>query len=483
MAQVDKMSVRNEVSRIKADFEQLRASGKISPEIKFLMNSMFMMMELMLSIFLEKQTKKDNKNSSIPSSQTDKDESALEPNQGSNGKGKQESGLTVNNARVKERITTLEVYNCDTCGEDLSDITSAESERRTKIDIVFEKVVEHVDAQIKQCPSCDSRVKASFPAGWHGPLQYGAGLKAFVINLIVCQMVALNRVQKLVKSMMAVTLSEASLLKFVYRLHQALEEWEVSAKNELLKMPAMHVDETSLRVDKKNHWIHVYSAGEITLKCLDRGRGIKAIDSIDIVPRYGGVIIHDCWASYFSYAHCGHGLCGSHLMRELTFVVDSNGYAWAKNMKRLLKESCAKVSNSKEKKLSDEDYARLQKRFRHCVTRGGKELPPVPPKPSGKRGKMAKSDAHNLWERMKDNEQAVLLFAKNSHVSFTNNRAERDLRMAKVKQKVSGCFRTIQYAQAYCRISSYLQTMANKGYNPLIAIQMALAGKIKNVGV
>ena len=95
---------------------------------------------------------------------------------------------------------------------------------------------------------------------------------------------------------------------------------------------------------------------------------------------------------------------------------------------------------------------------------------------------MAKSDAHNLWERLKDNEPAVLLFAKNPHVSFTNNRAERDLRMAKVKQKVSGCFRTIKYAEAYCRISSYLQTMANKGINPLIAIQMALAGEINNVG-
>ena len=109
-------------------------------------------------------------------------------------------------------------------------------------------------------------------------------------------------------------------------------------------------------------------------------------------------------------------------------------------------------------------------------------MPPVPPKPSGKRVKIAKSDVHNLWERIKDNEEAVLLFAKNPHVSFTNNRAERDLRMAKVKQKVSGCFRTLQYAQAYCRISSYLLTMANKGYNPLIAIQMALAGKINNVG-
>lgn len=482
MAQIDKTTVRNEVSRIKADFEKLCSDGKITTEIKFLMNSMFMIMELMLSIFLEKATKKDNKNSSIPSSQTDKDESALETHQGSNGKGKQERNLSANNTRTVENITVSEIYNCDVCGEDLTETVCTGHERRTKIDIVFEKVVEHIDAEIKQCPTCDSVVKAPFPADLHGPLQYGDGLKAFVINLLVCQMVALNRVQKLVKSMMDVTLSEASLLKFVLRLHQSLEQWEISAKEELLKMPAMNVDETSLRVDKKNHWIHVYSSGDITLKCLKRGRGIKAIDEIDIVPNYGGVIIHDCWASYFSYKHCGHGLCGSHLMRELTFVVESNDYAWAKNIKRLLQETCKKISKSKQKKLNNKDYADLQKRFRNIMSRGEKELPAVPPKPSGKRGKIAKSDAHNLWERIKDNEEAVLLFAKNPYVSFTNNRAERDLRMAKVKQKVSGCFRTLQYAQAYCRISSYLQTMANKGYNPLIAIQMALAGKINNVG-
>jgi transposase len=118
----------------------------------------------------------------------------------------------------------------------------------------------------------------------------------------------------------------------------------------------------------------------------------------------------------------------------------------------------------------------LQKRYRNIITRGEKELLIVPPKPNGKRGKMAKSDAHNLWERLKENESAVLLFAKKSEVSFTNNRAERDLRMSKVKQKVSGCFRTEIYANAYCRTSSYLQTMANKGFNPLIAIQKALVG-------
>ena len=190
------------------------------------------------------------------------------------------------------------------------------------------------------------------------------------------------------------------------------------------------------------------------------------------------MIVHDCWASYLSYDHCDHGLCGSHIVRELTCIIDANQYKWAINMKALLLETCKKVSKRKKKRLSENQYAKLQKRYRNIITRGDSELPAIPEKPNGKRGKIARSDAHNLWERLRDNERAVLLFAKLSEVPFTNNRAERDLRMAKVKQKVSGCFRAETYAEAYCRISSYLQTMASKGYNPLIAIQMALAGKL-----
>lgn len=127
--------------------------------------------------------------------------------------------------------------------------------------------------------------------------------------------------------------------------------------------------------------------------------------------------------------------------------------------------------------MADEALATLHTGYRTILMMGEKELPPTPPKLNGKRGKLAKSDAHNLLERLQKHEASVLLFAHNPYVSFTNNRAERDLRMAKVKQKVSGCFRAEIYAQAYCRISSYLQTMANKGHNPLIAIQMALAGE------
>jgi transposase len=143
-------------------------------------------------------------------------------------------------------------------------------------------------------------------------------------------------------------------------------------------------------------------------------------------------------------------------------------------MNRLLQETCTIVARRESKQLSEQEYKNLQKDYRNILDYGEKELPPIPSRQNGKRGKIAKSDAHNLWERLKNHETAVLLFAKYPYVPFTNNRAERALRMSKVKQKVSGCFRKSIYAKAYCRISSYIQTMANKGYNPLVAIQNGL---------
>lgn len=214
-------------------------------------------------------------------------------------------------------------------------------------------------------------------------------------------MVSINRVQKLVKSMMGTVIAEATLLRFVLRLHQALEVWKASAIEQILTTKAINVDETSLRVDRKNHWIPVYSSGGLTLKFLHRKRGLEAIDEINIIPRHGGAIIHDCWASYLSYKHCGHGLCGSHLLRELTFIVESNGYPWARHMKRLLQETCKKVAQSKDKKLSDKAYANLQKRYRNIMTRGEKQLPPIPPRPSGKRANW-QSRMHTICESVSE---------------------------------------------------------------------------------
>ena len=482
MATVDRQSLREEFERLKAEFEHLSATdNKMSAETRTLINALLMLLKVLMAIFMEKTTGKGSRNSSIPPSQTSKDETAA-TRPGGKSKGQEQNAARSRHSRTVTTTEVAAVDACANCGADLGHTPSPSRQRRTRIDILFEKVVHHVDAEVKDCPRCQQRTTGRFPADMCGPLQYGNGLKAYTMNLLIAQMVPLDRVLKSVKTLIDVAISPATLLKFVIRLHTALERWEATAIDELLRLPALHADETSLRVDRKNHWIHVYSGGEVTVKRLHPKRGCEAIDDIGIIPRYGGVVVHDCWASYLSYDHCGHALCGSHLLRELQFVVDSNRYPWASNMKRLLKETCAQVSASDAKQLTEQQYRNLRKRYRNILTRGAKELPPIPARPKGRRGRIAKSDAHNLWERLKKYEQAVLLFAKESSVPFTNNRAERDLRMSKVKQKVSGCFRTERFAQAYCRISSYLQTMRNRGYNPLVAIQLALSGEIYEQG-
>lgn len=477
MASVNKQSLREEFDTLKGRFEQLIADGKMAGEGRALVEALLMLLQLLMAVFMEKHTSKTSTNSSRPSSQTPKDESAIS-RPGTHAKGKALDQARSCNTRTVETVEVAKLTFCEHCGEDLRKVPCRGHERRTKIDIVFEKVVVHVDAEIKRCPHCRMQNRGPFPEAFSGPLQYGAGIKAYVLNLLIAQMLSLKRVQQSIQTLIGLLISEATILKYVLQLHQALERWEKASIERVLAMPAMHVDETSLRVERQNHWIHVCSAGEITLKFLHPKRGQEAMQAIGVIPRYGGVIIHDCWASYLAYEHCSHGLCGAHLLRELTFIVEAQGYAWAANMKRLLQQTCKRVSTRKRKKLNRREYANLQKRYRNILTRGEKQLPPIPAKQNGKRGRIAKSDAHNLWERLKEHETAVLLFAKESYVPFTNNRAERDLRMSKVKQKVSGCFRNREYAQAYCRISSYLQTMANHGYNPLVAIQMALSGEL-----
>jgi transposase len=273
MASLDKIPVRSQVEKIKKDFEQLCTDGKVTPEVRAIMSSMLMIIELILAIFLERTTKKNSANSSIPPSQTGKDNSSL-TDTGSKDKGKKTGGATVKNRRTIETLTTVPVDYCDKCGADLGQ-AACTHERRTKIDIVFEKVVEHVEIEIKQCPSCERTVKGKFPADMPGPLQYGPGVQAFIINLLTCRMVALKRAQALVYAIIDVVIAEAAMLQFILRLHVALENREVRATEKLLLEAVMHVDETSLRVDKTNYWIHVHSAGGITLKKLHRKRGMS----------------------------------------------------------------------------------------------------------------------------------------------------------------------------------------------------------------
>lgn len=472
MAFIDKTSLREEFKSLKDQFEDLKSKENVSSETQMLFKSMIVLFEVLITVFLERKVKKTSRNSSLPPSQSEKDKTSTQ--KGSNGKGPTQNDETYSQVKTTETTKTAAVNFCTHCGEDLKDEPTKGTERRTEIDIFFEKRVTHVDAEIKDCPTCEGETKGWFPSNFRGPLQYGEGIRVFVLNLFLAQMIPLKRVQKLVKSLIGKAISEATILRYTLSLHNDLERWEKEQVQYLLESPSMHCDETSMKVSGKNYWIHVYSAEDVTLKFIHPKRGKEAIEDIGIIPRYGGVVIHDCWASYLSYENCGHALCGSHLLRELTFVIESNNYKWAKNMKKLLKQTAAKVSKRKRKKLSKAEYLSLQKNYRNIITRGKNELPPIARKRAGKAGRIAKSDAHNLWERFEKHEESVLMFAKLDHVAFTNNRAEQDLRMNKVKQKISGSFRNPIYAEAYCRVTSYFKTMTNKGLNPMISIHKVL---------
>ena len=478
---IDKTSVRKQFDSIKEEFKALSESGKVPNETALLMKSLFTLFDIVLAIFMEKKTRKTRNNSGIPSSQSDPDETTEDlDKKRSKSKRRKNHNNSFDNRTETVTVEVLEPKHCTHCLTDLTDEPESAIERRTLIDIVFEKNIHHVDVVEKVCPNCNAINKPAFPNNMHGPLQYGPGVKAFILNLLLVQMVALNRVQGFLTALIDQVISEATMLKYVMQLHSALEQWENESFEYLLKQTIINVDETSLKVDKQRRWIHVYASGPVTLKKLVKGRSIADIESINLIPQFYGVIVHDCLAAYLSFTHCRHGLCGSHLLRELQFIIESNQYHWARQMKRLLKHLSRVIAARKSKKLTLNEYKKLNKLYGKILTKGIKEMPKVPPKPEGKRGRVAKSDAHNLWERLHNHRRAVLMFARKAEVPFTNNRAEQDLRMAKVKQKVSGCFRKQIYAEAYCRISSYIQTMSAKGHNPMAAIQMALSGEIYN---
>ena len=229
-----------------------------------------------------------------------------------------------------------------------------------------------------------------------GPLQYGTGLQAFIINLLVAHMLSLRRATALVQAISGLRLSEATCLGYVRRLHDALEAWEEAAIEHLLTRPALHADETGFQVDGKNHWLHVLTDGSLTLKFLHRKRGREAIDEIGVIPRYAGILIHDCWANCFAYDRCRHQLRGSHLLRELTFIVEVNAFRWARLMKKLLREVCHKVNKSTTKTLSEDERLAVRKRYRTILTQGGKELPGIPPRTKRKRLPRSEPERWNL---------------------------------------------------------------------------------------
>ena len=266
MATVNRTSLRDALEELKARSAALHEAPEPElAEYRALVADQNALLELIATVLLEKLTPKSSRNSSIPPSQTDGDGDPTSRSR--NREKREEVSESPGSTRTREEHHVHKAHACGHCGEKLTGTEATDHERRTRIDVVFEKVVEHHDAEIKHCPHCHGETRAPFPAYLHGPRQYGVGIRIFAVHQLM-QMVPLRRTARSLSAMIGEKLSEATLLGFLTRVHDALAGWETRARQYLLAMPAMHVDETSLRVEKKKPWIHVYSAGEITLKFL-----------------------------------------------------------------------------------------------------------------------------------------------------------------------------------------------------------------------
>ena len=432
--------------------------------------------DIMAAIFLEKNTRKNSGNSGIPPSKDIGSRNDRNGNRKGKGKGKI-NGERLDNVRTAKSEETVSPKKCTDCGRDLEPVAVAGVETRKELDIFYEVREKSVHSECKQCPDCGTVTKGEFPEGMDGPLQYGTGVKVAAVNLLMVQMMSMERVREYLKGILGRGPSPGALLKYVAAVGMAVKPWEEEMIKKLLEAPVLYVDETSIRINGELYWIHTYGYGDITLQFLHPSRGREAIDEIGILEKYKGIIVHDCWSSYFSVEDVTHALCVAHLLRELRFVEQKTGYRWATRMKLLLKLAAARVRNREKKVLRKKDIERLERLYDGILAEGLAELPDFP-EPTGKRGRTKHTDAQNLWMRLYQFKDAVLLFTKVAEVEATNNRAERDLRMTKVKQKVSGCFRTEQMGEHYCSITGYVKTMRNKGYSAMEAIAMALWGAI-----
>jgi transposase len=383
-----------------------------------------------------------------------------------------------------DEVLIHQVRACSHCQQDLRSEAASIAERRQVIDLPVKRlwVVEH-QVEEKQCPCCGKRTRAPFPTEVSAPAQYGIGVQALSTYLVGFQAVPYAQASQLLQDLFGIQLSEASIARFVQCCHQHLAQWEVKLKAALVQVRVLHQDETGMRCGKSGWWVHVCLTQHLTHYGAHPSRGREGMDAIGIAPLFGGISVHDALPSYHSYRFT-EACCNVHHLRDLTFIEEELKQDWAKDMKDLLldmKEAVEQACARGQPELETAVLAALLTRYDQIVQAGYQVNPlVVKPKKSDqyKRmpGRPRQSPARNLLDRFAQRKWQVLRFLLDFMVPFDNNQAERDLRMIKVQQKISGCFRTESGIIRFCRIRSYLSTLRKQGISLLTALEQALLG-------
>jgi transposase len=338
-------------------------------------------------------------------------------------------------------------------------------------------VVREYRVEQKQCPHCQQITTAAFPAGVQAPIQYGPNVGASAVYLVEQQLLPLGRACEVMGDLLGVQMSEGTIWELIKRCAGQLATVEQQIKAALIRSEVIHQDETGLHVASKRHWMHVTCTPTLTHYHVDLSRGQAALEAIGILPQFSGISIHDGWGSYFLY-DCQHAACIVHLLRDLVFLAEEQGAEWAADLKELLLDMKQATDQAREQGklgLDPLEVVAWEARFLELLDEGDR-LHPHALAPPGARGRCKQSAARNLLDRLRKHQQAVLAFLEDLRVDFDNNLAERDLRMVKVQQKVSGCFRSMAGAQAFSRIRGYLSTLRKQGMPLLSALQATLGG-------
>lgn len=396
------------------------------------------------------------------------------------------AGKTLLPVETPDRLKVHSPDGCAGCGASLGEAMGVTTERRQVFDLppLRLEVTEH-QAEGKRCPSCGEWTVGVFPAGVDQPTQYGEGIKALGVYLQGHHLLPFDRTSDLLEDLFGASPSPGTLHAALHTASSRLEATEEQIQAALAGAALAHFDETGVRVEGKLQWLHSASTETLTHYAVHPKRGQAATKEIGILPKFDGIFMHDGWQSYFTYDG-DHALCNAHHLRELTFLEEQHGQAWAGGMKSLLKTAYARVRQAKDlgaERLPGFTVLEFEARYAAILEAGRIEteglLRPAleTPDPPKKRGRKKQHPAKNLLDRLRRYRLETLRFVHDFAVPFDNNLAERDLRMVKVQQKVSGCFRTQTGAEVFCRLRGYLSTIRKQGQPVLENLRQVFLGR------
>ena len=437
---------------------------------------------------LQEQLKMNSKNSSKPPSSDGLQKPPVNKNLSlRQSSGKKQGGQTghqgtnlsvIANPDHIEHHMAPECESCpyhDTCLEH-----ACVKETRHVIDAVVDvNVIAHEQILVNNCPLHGGKKQGNFPSDIKATVQYGPNLNALVVALTTVGAVSINRTHEILGSVFNIPLATGTISNMVSRLAESLAGTRERIRQQMISLGLIHCDETGTRVEGKTIWVHNASNSEFTYLTISTRRGKVGMDEADVLPYYHGIIVHDCWSSYWLYENLTHGICCAHLLRELNGVEQNHPeQTWATKFKDLIlsmKKVRDKAAEQGKTELSYYHLHKFDKQYDEIIRKAYEENP-IPITTEKKRGKKKKGKVASLISRLDIYKESVCLFAKNLCVPFDNNQAERDIRMVKVKTKVSGCFRSMQGAQDYLTIMSYVGTAKKHRINAYEAIRNAVAG-------